>query len=76
MTVRILDMSTTACGSIREVTPSLGRRRREPTVRRDKGKRFLVKDCPKDGEWRQLKISAELPEEHATRRGLVLAPHP
>jgi hypothetical protein len=24
------------------------------------GKRFLVKDYPKDGEWRQLKISAEL----------------
>jgi integrase len=24
------------------------------------GKRFLVKDYPKDGEWRQLKISADL----------------
>jgi integrase len=37
------------------------------------GKRFLVKDYPKDGEWRQLKISADLNKklvDFATSRGL------
>ena len=37
------------------------------------GKRFLVKDYPKDGEWRQLKISTDLNKklvDFATSRGL------